>query len=756
MPTTDDPTTGEGGSTPPAGGGGSSGGSSGKTPPTDPWLWDTTPVPRNRPGIRFVVAKYLPTAPAKSRYVALPNVRCTGITRSLGADPGRATFRYVFDGRTAGAPQAVEQALSTAFTGPLAINPDDELVVRAQRPDGGVEVVFHGRALTFGGHLARDVDRATVGAVGIAGDLWESPIGGAYLRDASNVATGTDFASDVPAQFNPKGQPNATDTPSWATGTGGDGQEGDFRHPTFLDPAVIRSPDVRKAWTLATGARYLIYHHLGDDPPILVPTGDELDQLLQVLEPKSGPIDPSDPATYTAKPIILTDRPLTGRDWPSTLNELLRDRGFGLTFDQDTDDDGNPETTLRIFRLQLGDEKKLYLQAQGSQLDPNLSNVAELQLERDCTQTINRWTVIGRPDRFECAVHLAANFPMAAGDAASAAAIAAYDKSAPNFAARSTLYREFVFDETGEGHYKNGTNAKLVDVASLDAVLGAPGQDGKPAYGCRRRKPIGDLISRDSNGKPRRYRLEIATDIATSATAPGVADGSGTWQVVQGGYELLKDRLGIRITADNPNGWKIGKSQAANAPYPEGVVKVVESLAAPNSVNKPFLLRLTAVIEGDKAVTGVAGPTGASPIKRAIARVIEARDRFARDTVSISSPFYDGSQADDAGVLRPRDDSDAAKAEAAAALAASEAGILEGPVRLGRFTSYYRLGDRITQVAGRGLPLRTDGGTGSTGAVYPVVVAIEHLLDDRQETVIHLSDQDGHRHKIEGKIKRGR
>ena len=109
------------------------------------------------------------------------------------------------------------------------------------------------------------------------------------------------------------------------------------------------------------------------------------------------------------------------------------------------------------------------------------------------------------------------------------------------------------------------------------------------------------LFSLDANRKPLRAQLSISTNYA--GTQPGLWDGSGTWQPVGSGFELLRDRLGVWINAANPNAWNIQASRVAGAPYPAGVVRGVEDQVAGGS--RRFTLRLTCVIEGDQ-VAGVA------------------------------------------------------------------------------------------------------------------------------------------------------
>ena len=542
--------------------------------PTDPWLWDSSPVPASRPAIPVTVARYDSGEEGGTPEI-LDNIECVEISQEIGIDPGRASFRYIFDGLDEEAPQSIEDALGTGTTLPKTIQPDDELIVYATPPGGDPEVIFHGKAMKFGMTLDEAREEVHIIAVGWAKVLWNTPMAGARVRDASDPTAGADFDTDIPAQFNPKGLPNATVAGSEAENAALG--EGDYKYPTFIDPLVIRTPSVNRAWTLALAARYIIYRHAQESDKVTVPTGDELDGLLVAREPKDGAeFDPTDSSTFDSKDIVVGDQPLTGRDWPGRLNELIRDRGFGMAFDVATADDGSgPETTLRLFLLQGGDLKDVYLQERGSGLDPEMSNVASAEIERDANQVINQWKVVGALQRYEGSFILPCAFTMQAGDAATFAAISRFDKNAESFNEVDDAYRLFAYDETGDGHYAPGSATAIKTPGPLDEILGATDNGGNPTHGTRRRKPIGELISTDADGKP--YRAKLSVSLDSTQVGPAIWDGTGTWQDVDGQFALCKDRLGIRVTAASPNAWSIGKSEAAGAPYPAGVVKLVEA-----------------------------------------------------------------------------------------------------------------------------------------------------------------------------------
>ena len=199
---------------------------------------------------------------------------------------------------------------------------------------------------------------------------------------------------------------------------------------------------------------------------------------------------------------------------------------------------------------------------------------------------------------------------------------------------------------------------------------------------------------------------------------------------------MLKDRLGIWINAPNPNSWNIQPSQGVRgAPYPAGVVKGVEDQA--NGTSKPFILRLTCVVEGDHVLSATADRRPSSPTGYSIMRRVDARDRYAKRVIAANSEFNPSPAA-----KVVRDDTANAQAEADARRNATEAGEVAGFVVIPRFTQAYRIGDRIRSIRGRDLSLQTNAGAPTEeGEVYPAVVGLTWDFEGDQRTVLQLSDQ---------------
>ena len=513
------------------------------TPPfTDPWLpapGDDGTVASVRTVIPFAVYRIV-GSPGSYSYTALPNVVCLGIEEHEGPAPSSAKFRYRFAGDDPAGPQSIEQALSTTFSGAHVVTEGDRLAVQGLRPDGVTWWIFNGYALAWDLEIVDDTERCVMGAVGIEKVCWDAPVDGAIYRNSQTPETVSDVPTDLLAQFNPRGVPNAC--PSTAE-SGTD----PYTYPVFLDPLVKGTDsdgnDYPRPFTLDMAAAQLIYvNNTGE--LVANPERSTLNDLLVSQVPGGAGYDPNNPSTYTIIPIQVPDTPITGRNWPNILHDLLKDRGFGMAFALNGSG-ADPLTYLDLWRKQATTAKPVLLPARGSSFDPRWCNVGAAGLSRDLTPVVNHWRVRGALDRYEVSLVLAPGFPSAPGDAAT---LNLYDSADPAFAdsANYNAYRLWVFDESGEGYYLNTVTTRSTGTpTSLDSVFGGPDEDGVPVYVARRRPTIGTLFTPDAMGRPLKARLAISTDYA--GAYPAVWDGSGHWHEDCKGWQPLHDQIGIRI-----------------------------------------------------------------------------------------------------------------------------------------------------------------------------------------------------------------
>ncbi|MFO0892145.1 MAG: hypothetical protein U0790_23780 [Isosphaeraceae bacterium] len=700
--------------------------------------FDPYAVPLAGRAVPIGVYRYDPTLPALDRYALLPNVLCEAISVHEGAAPAEARFRYVLDDSASppAFPAEFEQLWPLDAIGPHVVRDDDRLVVLATAPSGRRKVLFDGFAQTPGVDLRPDALAVTFHATGVAVRCWDSPIGGRSQRNADDPHLGAVVAVDLPSRFNPDGRPNCT-----PDGCDVNAAAPSRRYPVVLDPDLDRLPDPRTYWTLGKFVRYILATY-NDEKYVKNPDFTRLDALLQARAPRAGAgfVDPAESGSFTAADLVLRDFDATNMPWPDALAIQLGYAGFGLRF-VTGDAAGEPRHELEIYRRDGAGQdapRDLSLPARGSKLDPARCNVSALRLARDSRSIVNAITVETRQRRIEVSVVLAPGFAPAAGDEA-ASNRGRFLRANLSIATAEDRrkYRSFVADEAGDGHWDLASSGWLAGALDLSAIFPNDPR-GTPTYVRRLRPGSNTLISRDAEGRALRAQLALSRDYA--GDAPALWDGTGTWQPITGGWELLEDRLGIYVTVDDPDAWPIGEFLGADPQEPSPVLRGITSLAnpSPSGPNARFVLRLTTVIDDDLMLPASVSPRPASPTRFTLRRRVDARDHFAMETIAARSLYNPGGDP-----LVVRDDTPRALAHAQALRAAYELPPLDGRVTLPSLVTTLRVGDRIGRINGRDLSLRANvGGGQGEGPVYPQVVRLTWDFNgERQATVLDLTDR---------------
>src|SRR6185437_13131285 len=196
------------------------------------------PVPLARTSAVIQTYLYTPDAPDPSdKYQLCANLLCLGITKSEGADPGSARFRYIFVDPSIDptSPRQIEDVYPFNARGPLVWRTDSQVAVFATRDDGYHEMLFHGFLQVPQANLADGTEIVSLTALGGPIREWDTPMAGAVMRDADKADTGdADIPTDNPARFNPDGKPNASAIS--AEPYTGDSGTAPAQYPTFLGP----------------------------------------------------------------------------------------------------------------------------------------------------------------------------------------------------------------------------------------------------------------------------------------------------------------------------------------------------------------------------------------------------------------------------------------------------------------------------------------------------------------------------------------
>lgn len=685
-------------------------------------------VPLGRPSADIAVYRYNPDSETDD---PLPNIRCVEIQQREGAEPWSARFRYAF-GDPLGSdeePWRFEEVYPLDATGPFVVQNDDRILVSLLNDDGTEELLFDGFAQIPQADLGPETESVTFTALGTPIREWDTPLEGALMRDADDTAAVSDIQTDNPARFNPDGKPNATPKSQ-------DSGDGANVYPVFLGPIYpankINGSTIRP-WTLEMAARYICNQGNPDEKYTSFDPG----QLAQLVawEPDDGSDTGAIGEAPTTEDIIVQDYDITGEVWPAALHRLIEPYGFGMRFNLEQDDEEKPTWSLDVYRKDDQTRiKELYLQQAENTLDPGQTNVGQMSLARDIHDLANAIVIDAKPNLIEASFVLVPGFKIAATDADAGNLTKWVGENAPD------TYRMWIFDECTEGWWDVASNSWITSIGGDFAKLLTQGAKDRQ-FVKRRRPGKAKLVSVDADNKPLRAQLHVAKTYG--GTMPGVWDTTGTWQEVNSDdWQLLDDRLGFKVTCEDPNHFSIGKpSNGSTKVFGSNVLKLVKSMASPDAANPTPIFRLTCVIDADKDL-GVEAPSrSVSPTSFTIMRRSDCRDRFKKTIVSKYSAL---AKAANLGVkdTTGEDDTQEAQDYAAAMRRSRETGVFAGSVTIPRITTAYSVGDKIDEIDGRGVSLQSNINEGSGEApIYPVVVGITWSFDGHLATTLELSDR---------------
>jgi hypothetical protein len=721
--------------------------------------FDPYALPPRLTGVVWLTFRY----ERSGTFTPMPYVACVSIERERGPKPMSATFRYAYPIGYPGSFVYFEHflpliAAPNGYDIPPAdtVRFDDRIVVVEVQPDGSWLFAFDGFVQIPEGNISGAKYDLLFQAQGVEIRAWDEPIQGRLQRDAfAPDQTGEVIWIDAPARFNPKGVANCTGDPdtdgSWdyvwedsATGK---------KSPVFYDerfpqdrqalfPGIVDADqEYVRIWTVNRAAKYILAHGNEQETWVESPDFDALNDLLAAVEPVSdgGSVDPDSPSSFRLYAVPIADTAIDGMPWPDALAKVLQPHGFNFRFGL-YNNGGYPRTRLLVFRERDNLDatfKTAYLQpGDGGAIDVAQNNVAGFQLARDASQVVNAWSVDSAPCDYEIGIVLAPGFFLTQGN--DIGDVPETQATNPDNAADRDLYRLFVADEAGEGFYDYDLLA-WVEREYLDftPILGEK-------WIARRRPGRGPLISTDNLGDPRKPTLCLLTNYVPAPRS--FWDGTGDVLPIKGSWELLKDRLGVRITASDLGSFSIGKlGSTAPAAFQSlgSTFDFVKAVADADGLARIYLL-LTCVISGDAMIEAEANRQATSPTVYTVRRRIDGRDKFKAHK-SHSSSFW-RYNAGGAGPPEPldtvRDDSPLATEYAKARRLATELPSFAGTVTINRITRAYSVGDRLVAIEPR-LSLQSNvGGEHGEGPRFPVIVKIDWNNDgNSQSTTLTLDDR---------------
>jgi hypothetical protein len=703
--------------------------------PTGSFTYEPPPPSLSIPATPVGVFKYFPDAEGAERLRPMPNVYCEQIEYHEGPVPPVARFSYILDELAIvfGWPTQFEQLFPIeAAPSPYAFVNDDEIVVLAQIGEKA-EVLFHGFAQSPQVDLTGDSQHITFIGLGVAIRCWDTPISFRHQRNNTALAEdpvgivgvdrgeGTFHSIHARAHFNPEQRGNCL--PETAFDEVVDEEEEQPReYPIFTDPALWTwykdaKTDQPTRWTLSGFARYLLGVHNKEEEFITSPDFTSVAEMLDARKPKDDQLyDPADPETYTSTPITIPDFDVTGHVWIEALDQMLGMHGFEMVFRTETEADeeeegdqaGIPKDHLEIYRKdQAGPDepKKVYLPPKGSRLDERYANAAAVHLAWDLGSVRNAIEVEMDEFVIETSFILAPNFiPDALDDRPPNRQSYLKANLSQASATRRKKYREFVWVD-GNGQYWDYSSKEMRQEDNPRGAFYQPDpkkeKDKDWVYEGPQvsafMEPLRDLMATDQDGHPRTAILDVFRPAGvdgrpakgfhrtvTKVAPPAIDSGAGldgTWENVPGGWELLEDRIGIRVTEEDPEG---DLKTASKMPIP-----LISGSAAANNADNAFMFRLTIATRRAERIPVIQGMREASPTIYPRWRLIDRHDQYKVE-VQYDRDF-DFLNADDKKKYT-RDDYPKAQAEAVTMRAITEFPPLAGSVTIPTLSLAYKVG----------------------------------------------------------------
>ncbi len=750
-------------------------------PVNDPFLDSGTSLAI--PLMQVYVFKYEPLLGAEG-FTLLPNILCTQVQYKEGQEPPTARFRYVMDtrGPSMGWPNLFEQLwpLNKHETNTrYYVKTDDELVVILADANGDTGVLFDGFPRLPQVNLDSGSEQVEFTAIGVAVRCFDTPIKGRVQcpsDEIDRIENRHNVQTDLPAIFNPADSDHPTGQPN-CTPDGADVNEGDDSnsYPVFVDESLDKSPEKRSMWTLSKAVKYILAT-TNDEEFVPNPDFSKLTALLDQYEPKNddGFIDPNDPDTFTAHPIILRTIDVTNHSWPDALSRMLNYHNFGMRWIVKSK--GNePDNRLIIYRKDQGNPilaKQLFHQVYGTPLNPKMANTVGMAAAFDYHGVANEFIVETAIKRYEISVILVPAFEPHSNDWKNSNK-KKYLKANLDGAEEAVrfAYRRWIANESGTDpcyDIKNGAWHLEGELPFEDLIKIFPiNKDATSSYVPRYRPGKHSLLTRNKeNGDFFKAQLAFSRDYAPDSGNPHIWNGDGNWQPITSDWKLLEDRLGIEFTAEDPDHISIGKYTGTNKQESSTALHGIHCLSDPSdTINsfKKFYLRLTTVIEGDHTIEAHAKRRLSSPLKHVIQRRIDAKDHFRYDFVHHNSAFWSDalnlcphpelteeeqdhaqpySTDGDQDVIM-RDDTQYALNYAEQLQRAHEFSPLPISYTIPRITFAYQVGDQISGIAGRSASFQSNVGEGQGEAsMYPYVVAVGWSFDgDQQSTNLQLHDR---------------
>ncbi|HUX16360.1 MAG TPA: hypothetical protein VMW52_07785, partial [Phycisphaerae bacterium] len=496
--------------------------------------------------------------------------------------PGVTSAKFLIRARPD--PARTDQTPIWPWRGDRALDLDDRLAVVEDR-EVNPACIFTGFAVDADWQIGAAAGHCVVTAGANAHRLARDSAHLVYGREMELFAAGT-FAhfSGLPTVFNAGGLGNRRAT-AYDLGIEGDPDRGIFPFTADGDPAASH-------WTVTEALEYLLWQLNGEETWIANPDLTDL---------------------YTAFDAPLPETNVDGMSLWAALAAVADRAGLDVFESFELDGAGEPVSRIRVVARGQGTVRTIKHQAPAEDgsltpLDLNLTNLFACQVATGTANCLTSPVVAGAAPIIEISVILQpawdpADVDVVAADlvidprtvallAATADYCRQYCTVGDLFAGFADVFR--LWDANTDGRYSAAPySCSIPDVALLAQILGSPAAGTWPRVPYR---PL-PLVSRlgcqgDVSGRSGQSLLEVCYN-ADEADPDDCA-----WALWPGGYRILPDRLGVRLTDAN----LAAVSHAGAGPARWGHTFLDSLLADPGKVR----LRLTCSVASPER--GIAWP----------------------------------------------------------------------------------------------------------------------------------------------------
>ncbi len=465
-----------------------------------------------------------------------------------------------------------------------------------------------------------------------------------------------------------------------------------YKYPLFIDPESARTETARLADGSGTPKEWSLYDAVG--------------HLMWSLNGSQSWIKNTNAKALVQQALAVKNLTIPlGLYLPDALDRILTPHGLTWRILLHQQDDDTLLRKIHIFKRGEGVKRQIFLQPSGELLNRGKTNIAELSIDSNISDMVNKVVAYGAKERAEVTIELYPGWP-ATDDGLSAQSLKKSDPVS-QYSAKPHVWRLWVANEAGD-------YSGLRTAPDLSVI---PDQ------------PL-DLDSVFSDWYPHRRVFEQCLTMRKEGTDtepfhrpwPVVVEywnnDEREWVIIEGGYIVRSDQLAIEFTGDEPPKEIMDLYSLDNSTYPR--------------------IRVTAVITGDKRLKKEKTVSQGSPSSREIVLTLNVSNRFI-DDFRVTSGTYK-SRFDSLDPSFERNDATKLQQFVDDVLDIESAAVVGGAFPLFEIRTDYELGNLVTEISGRNISLNRF--TNAAGkARYPQITAIEWDFSD-QKTILFTEPVD--------------